>query len=169
MRGKSAFALFAISLRVARGLTQEELAGEHLSVLKNIERGHGVSVDSLARLYRDNPRLREKHRVTDQEWLQLVMHWVTERAGDGGRGIISLDAAAQAHQAVRSEIKGQLAKLAEGAERLGADEAALIMRLMDALMRDRKSERLFQTLTAIVDLAENGLEGASDHSPRRRR
>ncbi len=167
MRGKSAFALFAISLRAARGLTQEEFADDRLDTLKNLERGHGVSVAALAALYRDNPRLRGKYKVTDEEWLRLVVHWVSERTGDGGRGMISTAEFGAANETVKQDVTEHIRPVLELAEKLSVDEAALIEAVIKAVLADRKRELVFRALEGLLLLVPK--ETAPTPSPLRSR
>lgn len=168
MRGKSAFALFAISLRAARGLTQEEFADGRLDTLKNLERGHGVSVAALAALYRDNPKLKGKYKVTDEEWLRLVVYWVSERTGDGGRGMISTAEFGAAQETVNQDVAEYIQPVIELAQKLSLDEAALIGSVIKALLADRKREAVFRALEGLLLLVPLD-ENAPTPSPLRSR
>lgn len=168
MRGKSAFALFAISLRAARGLTQEEFADDRLDTLKNLERGHGVSVSALAALYRDNPRLKGKYKVTDDEWLRLVVYWVSERTGDGGRGMISTAEFSKATETVKQDVSEHLRPVTLLVQKLSADEAKLIADVTQSVIADRKREAVFRALEGLLLLVPK-FEDTPTPSPLRSR
>ena len=168
MRGKSAFALFAISLRAARGLTQEEFADDRLDTLKNLERGHGVSVAALAALYRDNPRLRGKYKVTDDEWLKLVVYWVSERTGDGGRGMISTAEFGAATETVNQDVAEHLRPVMLLVQKLSVDEGKLIADVMKSVIADRKREAVFRALEGLLLLVPKA-DDAATPSPLRSR
>lgn len=119
-RSRGALALFCASLRVARGLTQEELAGlagVHTSTIKNVEADRDVSIRALGQVYRDG--LTGKKRLTSGEWHLLIAHWL-QREFPGGVQSEALAGAVReaesgkvsAHDARVSAIAAELQKLA---------------------------------------------------------
>lgn len=86
-RGKSALALFAQTLRRARGLTQAELADMaqvSIPTIKNIENDRPAAFPTLARVYRDGI---VKQRISDEDWFQMMVYWSMQQSGTGGRSL----------------------------------------------------------------------------------
>ena len=120
------------------------------NAITNIERGKAVSLVMLAKVYRDG--LRGKHRLKDDEWFQIVVYWVVERVGDGGRAGVDRAALPSGIDAVNTELSGGIKKLVTAAAKLDPLVVALLAKVAATLAAD-KSEAKADLLTAFVKLA----------------
>jgi transcriptional regulator with XRE-family HTH domain len=150
---KTALALYCASLRAARGLTQADVAAAgdvSENAITNIERGKAVSLVMLAKVYRDG--LRGRAKVKDDEWFQIIVYWVVERVGDGGRASVERTALPGGIDAVNTTLSKGVADLAKAAAKLDPLLVDLLIKVAVALANDPKEYRA-DLLTAFVRIA----------------
>ena len=124
-RGKSALALFAQSIRIARGLTQAELADfaqVAVPTIKNIENDRPAAFSTLARVYRDGI---VKQPLSDEDWVQLMVYWSMQQAGTGGRDL-EKSAVVKMLSAKTAENQGHADKIAAVAAGLTRGDQELL-------------------------------------------
>ena len=149
---KTALALYCHSLRAARGMTQADVAAAgdvSENAITNIERGKAVSLVMLARVYRDG--LRGRAKVKDDEWFQIIVYWVVERVGDGGRAAVERAALPEGIDAVNTSLSKGVSALAKAAAKLDPLLVELLIKIAGALANDPKEHKA-DLLSAFVAL-----------------
>ncbi len=104
----------------------------------------------LAKVYRDG--LRGRAKVKDDEWFQIIVYWLVERVGDGGRASVERTALPGGIDAVNTTLSKGVADLAKAAAKLEPPLVELLIKVAGALANDPKEYRA-DLLTAFVRIA----------------
>ncbi len=149
---RSPLALYARTLREARGLTQDELADlgkVHVSTVKNIEGDRDVGVETLGHLYRDS--LRGKHAVAPAEWHQLLGYWLLARfpGGISARDVLGGIHAVEATAAQNLDARARA--LITAASKLNVADAATLLTIAQA-GATKRGRAIFNHLRTMLEL-----------------
>ena len=126
---RSALALFCISLRTSRKLTQQDIAesaGIHVSSVKAAEGDRDLSVKKLGQLYRS---LKGKAALSDSEWHLLMAYWLQREFPAGVRVEALASAVKQAEAGKASGLDARTAKMKGALDALTQGDAELIISL----------------------------------------